>query len=324
MSKDYYSILGVKRNATEEDIKKAYRKLALKYHPDKNKSPKAEERFKEIAEAYEVLSDKRKRDLYDQVGNESCRTDNGSSSDETNTFSYAFHGDPRATFAQFFGSADPFGAFFGQSEPIFNTHFSQFTTNPSRTEIFTQQRKRMQQDPPLEYELGLSLEEISSGCTKKMKILRNVMKNGLTNKEEKILVIAVKPGWKAGTRITFNNEGDQMPGIIPADVIFVVTEKPHLEFKRIDSDISYKAHITLRQALCGTTIEIPTLQGDKILFATTNEIITPKTVKRIPNRGLPISKEPHRRGDMLIEFEIEFPKFLSKECIKTLQKILPA
>lgn len=73
MGKDYYKILGIAKNASEDDIKKAYRKLALKYHPDKNKSSGAEEKFKEIAEAYEVLSDKKKRDIYDQVGEEGLK-----------------------------------------------------------------------------------------------------------------------------------------------------------------------------------------------------------------------------------------------------------
>jgi DnaJ-class molecular chaperone len=73
MGKDYYKILGIPRNASEDDIKKAYRKLALKYHPDKNKAPGAEEKFKEVAEAYEVLSDKRKRDIFDQCGEEGLK-----------------------------------------------------------------------------------------------------------------------------------------------------------------------------------------------------------------------------------------------------------
>ena len=116
MGKDYYKILGVAKTATDDDLKKAYRKLALKYHPDKNKAPGAEERFKEIAEAYEILSDKKKRQIYDQYGEEGLsgggaggpgpagfRTSGGGP--ETHQFFY--HGDPMATFAQFFGSSNP-------------------------------------------------------------------------------------------------------------------------------------------------------------------------------------------------------------------------
>lgn len=117
MGKDYYSILGISKNASEDEIKKAYRKLALKYHPDKNKSPEAEEKFKLIAEAYEVLSDKKKRDIYDQFGEEGLQNGgsggrSGFSNGSGPHFTYTFHGDPRATFAQFFGTDNPFEMFF--------------------------------------------------------------------------------------------------------------------------------------------------------------------------------------------------------------------
>lgn len=115
--KDYYKILGLSKNASEEEIKKAYKKLALKYHPDKNKSPGAEEKFKEIAEAYDVLSDKEKRQVYDMCGEEGLKGCSGSSGHPGHgggtSFTYTYHGDPRATFAQFFGSENPFEAFFG-------------------------------------------------------------------------------------------------------------------------------------------------------------------------------------------------------------------
>lgn len=102
MGKDFYKILGIQKGSNDDEIKKAYRKLALKYHPDKNKSAGAEERFKEIAEAYEVLSDKKKRDIYDQYGEEGLHggIPNTGGSESGQNFTYEFHGDPRATFAQ--------------------------------------------------------------------------------------------------------------------------------------------------------------------------------------------------------------------------------
>ncbi len=110
MGKDYYKILGISKGATDDEIKKAYRKLALKYHPDKNKAPTAEEQFKLVAEAYEVLSDKKKRDIYDQYGEEGLKGSAGGGgggghghSGQGQNFTYTYHGDPRATFSQFFG-----------------------------------------------------------------------------------------------------------------------------------------------------------------------------------------------------------------------------
>jgi len=110
MGKDFYKILGISRTATDDEIKKAYRKLALKYHPDKNKAPNAEEQFKLVAEAYEVLSDKKKREIYDQYGEEGLKGSpsgggggGGGGGGHPGHYTYTFHGDPRATFAQFFG-----------------------------------------------------------------------------------------------------------------------------------------------------------------------------------------------------------------------------
>jgi len=108
--KDYYQVLGVSKSATNDDIKKAYRKLALKYHPDKNKSPGAEEKFKEVAEAYEVLSDSEKRKIYDQYGEAGLKGNAGAGGGEGNF--QTFNGDPRTTFETFFGTSNPFASFF--------------------------------------------------------------------------------------------------------------------------------------------------------------------------------------------------------------------
>ncbi|TDG47149.1 hypothetical protein AWZ03_006414 [Drosophila navojoa] len=352
MGKDFYKILGIDKKATDDDIKKAYRKLALKYHPDKNKSPQAEERFKEIAEAYEVLSDKKKRDIFDQYGEDGLK--GGPPGQEgggpSGAYTYQFHGDPRATFAQFFGSqnifgtADPFGPFFGGgsgdgTEQVFmNIGGDEMFGgggfgggNPMgafRSQSFNAQapsRKRQQQDPPIEHDLYVTLEEVDKGCTKKMKISRMSMATGTARKEEKVLSINVKPGWKAGTKITFPREGDQAPQKVPADIIFIIRDKPHSQFKREGSDLRYVAPVTLKQALCGTTVSVPTLQGDsvRIPINTQGEVIKPTTVKRISGRGLPYPKEPSRRGDLIVSFDIKFPDTVSPSLRNKLAELLP-
>lgn len=358
MGKDFYKILGIARTATDEEIKKAYRKLALKYHPDKNKAPSAEERFKEIAEAYEVLSDKKKRDIFDKYGEEGLNggiPGGGGSTDGGQNYTYQFHGDPRATFAQFFGSNDPFGAFFGGEDPnrLFgglnggmfgggggmddeNDVFSHINMGQRqgmgggafRSQSFNvhqpQNRKGRQQDPPIEHDLYVTLEDIEKGCVKKMKISRNIMApDGNQRKEEKVLNITVKPGWKAGTKITFQREGDQVPGKIPADIIFIIRDKPHGTFKREGSDIRYAAKITLKQALCGATIRVPTLSSETIALNTAGEVIKPNTVKRIQGKGLPFPKEPSRKGDLLIAFDIKFPDNLTDSAKQILVDLLP-
>ncbi|XP_054722433.1 dnaJ protein homolog 1-like [Uloborus diversus] len=355
MGKDYYKILGISKNASDDEIKKAYRKLALKFHPDKNKTPEAEEKFKEVAEAYEVLSDKKKKDLYDQFGEEGLKGGLGGGGGNTggSNFTYTFHGDPRQTFAQFFGTDNPFDTFFSMGglgghggtttmfygddgmdvdgdNDIFTSHFGVRSGNPFRSQSFTagspniNRSKAKAQDAPVEHDLYVSLEDVAKGCTKKMKINRKVLNpdGRTTHREEKVLTINVKPGWKAGTKITFQKEGDQTPNNIPADISFIIRDKPHPLFKRDGSDIRYTAKVSLREALCGTKIEVPTLFGDKKVLRI-KDIIKPNFVHRIQGQGLPVPKDPSRKGDLIIAFEIKFPEHLTESVKATLQEILP-
>lgn len=341
MGKDYYRTLGVSRTATEEEIKRAYRKLALKYHPDKNKEKGAEEKFKEVAEAYEVLSDKRKRDIYDQVGEEGLKAGAGSASDSGfgpggRTFSYQFNGDPHETFRQFFQSDGVFGgisSMFGEFDELSSNGTNGFShTNgfPGGANFFSSSMhsnggpKKIRQDPPIEREVPISLEEVLTGCKKKMKITRRVTKqDGHTYKEDKILEIDVRPGWKSGTKITFNQEGDQSPNALAADVIFIIKDKPHPYFKREGSDIRYTAKISLKDALtCNSVIRVPTLDGDPLTLSI-KEIVKPTTAKRLSGRGLPLIKEPRKRGDLIVNFEIQFPSSLPEQTRQILYDLLP-
>lgn len=355
MGKNYYKVLGVQKNATEEEIKKAYRKLALKFHPDKNKDAGAEEKFKELAEAYEVLSDKNKRDIYDQVGEEGLKAGagrgcggagfgTGSNGHGGQSYTYQFHGDPYETFKQFFQTDNMFGGMNGFSggtpmASMFGDFEEMDTDNGGRAftrtngfpgvNFFSTQShgvgpKKMRQDPPIERDLPVSLEEVLTGCTKKMKITRRVTQpNGNTCKEDKILTINVKPGWKSGTKITFNQEGDQGPNSIAADLIFTIRDKPHPYFKRDGSDIKFTAKMSLKDALtCNSTIRVPTLDGQPITL-TLKDIVKPTTVKRIPGRGLPLTKEPNKRGDLIVQFDIQFPTTLPETTRQILVDLLP-
>ncbi|KAH8248491.1 hypothetical protein KR026_001596 [Drosophila bipectinata] len=329
MTKDFYKILGIGRGASDDEVKKAYRKLALRYHPDKNRHSHAEERFKEVAEAYEVLSDKKKRDLYDKYGEEGLRHgcsdhhshhSGGQSSGSSGlgsgqgSYSYQFHGDPRATFAQFFGSMDPFTMFFDEMEHVFM----------SDDDFPLGRCGRMQQDPPIEHELPVCLEDIANGCTKRMKISRlSISSSGVARKENKVLNFEVRPGWKSGTKVIFRKEGDQLPNRIPADIVFIIRDKPHPIFRREGSDLHYTAQISLKQALCGVELQVPTLQGEPLSFQTQGEIIKPNSSHRFQGKGLPCPKEPSRRGAIVLSFAIKFPESLSKAVIASLASMLP-
>lgn len=123
------------------------------------------------------------------------------------------------------------------------------STNRSHSfNVHTPLKKEKTQDPPIEHDLYATLEEINKGCVKKMKISRRVVQaDGSPKKEDKLVSIAIKPGWKSGTKVTFPKEGDQTRGKIPADIVFIVRDKPHPLYKREGSDLRYTARLTLKQ-----------------------------------------------------------------------------
>lgn len=173
--------------------------------------------------------------------------------------SYTFHGDPHAMFAEFFGGRSPFDQFFGHGtdgDMDVDDPFAAFGMGgmggfPKSFKSHTggvHAGRQKKKDPPVIHELRLSLEEVYSGCTKKMKISRKRLNpDGCTmHNEDKILTVDIKRGWKEGTKITFPKEGDETPTNIPADIVFVVKDKTHPHFRRDGSDIVYPAKITLR------------------------------------------------------------------------------
>jgi len=123
---------------------------------------------------------------------------------------------------------------------------------------------------------------------------------------------------------TFQREGDQAPNKIPADIVFIIRDKPHPHFKREGPDLRHTCKITLREALCGVMVDIPTLTGEKIPINLATEVVKPTTTKRIAGYGLPLPKEPTRRGDILVSFDIQFPDRLSQNTKDLLHDLLPA
>ncbi|MEQ2284284.1 hypothetical protein AMECASPLE_020016 [Ameca splendens] len=311
MSCDYYETLEINRSATDSDIKKAYRRLALKFHPSRNGEAGSSERFVQLGEAYDVLSDLRKKATYDKFGEEGLKGGIPAEIASGGAWSskYIYHGNPDKTFRQFFGCENPFADFLTIESPL---EFSCLQPGVKRT-----------QDSPIERDLHLSLDDLFHGCIKKIKISRRVMnEDGPTSSiKDKILTIEVKPGWKEGTRIIFSKEGDQGPNSIPADIVFLVREKPHHLFIRQHNDLIYKAKISLEMALTGFSLDVQTLDG-RLLTIPVNDIVDPSYKKVLNGEGMPLPQDPSQRGDLIIAFDIEFPEKLCAESKNLIKQAL--
>lgn len=380
MGKDYYSILGVPKGTSDDAVlKKAYRKMAMQYHPDKNPDNReeSERKFKEVSEAYEVLSDPEKRKVYDQFGEEGLkggmggmggmggggfggagfrprdandlfaeffRSFGGGGGSFRNKGSGGFGGGPGGMpegFADIFGGGGggggmpgmPFGGSgpFGGSAgfggmPGMNGHGAGCPPGPHGHGHHQQhQQRRAKKDAAHEMELQCSLEELFKGTTRRMKISRKRLdaSTGQQRQEQEILEIAVRPGWKAGTKITFQEKGDENPGRIAADIIFVLQEKPHPHFTREGNDLIYTHRLPLVDALCGTVLQLQALDGRPLSVPLT-EPVSPQVDKVVPGEGMPVTKHAGQRGNLRIRFDILFPKQLNDAQKAMLRQTLPS
>ncbi|KAL5721041.1 hypothetical protein ACHQM5_013648 [Ranunculus cassubicifolius] len=338
MGVDYYKILQVDRNASDDDLKKSYRKLAMKWHPDKNPNNKkeAEAKFKTISEAYDVLSDSQKRAIYDQYGEEGLKgqvppqTAGGYSAQDAGGHT-TFRFNPRSAddiFSEFFGFTSPFGGmgdmggrgggprgmFGAGGEDIF-AQFRSATTGEASSNV-------PRKSPPIERNLPCSLEDLYKGTTKKMKISRDVIDaNGRPTAAEEILTIEIRPGWKKGTKITFPEKGNEQRGLIPSDLVFIIDEKPHGIYKRDGNDLVVTQKLSLVEALTGYTVQLTTLDG-RSLTVPVNSVISPSYEEIVKGEGMPIPKEPSKRGNLRIKFNIKFPSRLTPEQKTGIKRLL--
>jgi len=326
---DYYDVLGLARGASEEEIRKAYRRLAMKYHPDRNKAPDAKTRFQTIGKAYSVLSDKKKRALYDQFGEEGVEGRGpagpgmGGGMGAGANFSQA---DADAVFRMFFGGgAGSKGGFsFSQTDsgmgsgpsifsfggmgadPFASMSGSQFGGGGGGSGGFAS-RARRRKPTTLKRDLPVSLEDLAAGFTKRMRITRRVQDNsGAITTDANVLTIEGRPGWKAGTKVTFSGAGDALAGEPAQDVQFIIQEQPHPRFQRdpANSDnLVTTVRVGLVDALCGTTVHIKSLQGRDLVLQCPR--LGPDSQRLIAGEGMP--RKSCGKGDLEVRFAIDFP-----------------
>ncbi|KAL8408747.1 hypothetical protein RB594_007261 [Gaeumannomyces avenae] len=357
-----YDVLGVAPTATEQELKKAYKTGALKYHPDKNAhNPAAEDKFKEISHAYEVLSDAQKRSVYDQYGEAGLEGGAGGGGMAAEDL-----------FAQFFGGGG--GGFGGGLGGMFGGGGASRGPPKARTIHHTHK---------------VSLEDIYRGKISKLALQRSIICNkceGRGGKEgavrrchgcdghgvkhmmrqmgpmiqrfqtacpdcngegeiinqkdrckqcngkktvvdRKVLHVHVDRGVKSGTRIDFKGEGDQAPGIQAGDVVFEIEQKPHPRFVRKEDDLFYSCEIELVTALAGGTIYVEHLDDRWLsIDVLPGEAIHPNAVKMVRGQGMP-SFRHHDFGNLYIQFTVKFPEkgWTDKaEDFEALRKILPS
>ncbi|XVE79151.1 hypothetical protein DITRI_Ditri14bG0035000 [Diplodiscus trichospermus] len=345
----YYEILGVSKNASQDDLKKAYKKAAIKNHPDKGGDP---EKFKELAQAYEVLSDPEKREIYDQYGEDALKEGMGGGA--------AAH-DPFDIFSSFFGGS-PFGG--GSSRG-----------------------RRQRRGEDVVHPLKVSLEDLYLGTSKKLSLSRNVIcskcngkgsKSGASMQcpgcqgsgmkvsirhlgpsmiqqmqhpcneckgtgetindkdrclqckgekvvpEKKVLEVIVEKGMQNGQKITFPGEADEAPDTVSGDIVFVLQQKDHPKFVRKGEDLFVEHTLSLTEALCGFQFVITHLDGRQLLIKSNpGEVVKPDSFKAINDEGMPLYQRPFMKGKLYIHFTVEFPDFLSPDQVKALEAILP-
>lgn len=287
MSKKYYKILGVDKNADDATIKKAYRKLAMKWHPDKNPDnpDDAEAKFKDISNAYEVLSDKEKRRTYDQFGEaglkENFKGFNQQSADDI--------------FKNFFGNSDPF-----------NFHFNQEFTFSNRRK----QERRLPEE--INYDLNCTLEELYNGTLKKIKINKRYQdpSTRIIQNKEKILEIYIKKGWKQGTKIKFPGEGDELLNKLPQTIVFIIKEIKHNSFTRDKDNLKIHTNLSIEESLCGFKKNINFLDGTSFNLIV-DVCSPPEGIHIIQNKGMP--KKDGNFGNLEVHYKIIFPKILTQE-----------
>lgn len=315
---DYYKILGVAKDASPEEIKKKYRKLALKYHPDRNKDDKkAEEKFKQISEAYAVLSDKEKRQQYDSFGSEGFHQkfsqedifrnfDLGSIFKEFG-FDLGGFGGGGATFRTSQGGG-PFDAFFGQGGAAgagqgFRTFHD---AGPSARQV---------KGGDINLELPITLNEVLAGSEKTISLGRGSHADKVT--------VKIPAGIQDGKKLRITGKGSPSPvGGPPGDLYLKVKVQPHPVFSRDGNDLIIEKHIPFSAAVLGAEISVPTLEG-KQLKVKVPAGFQPNAKLRLKGHGLPAGPLGPR-GYVFVKVIVEVPKKLSEEQKKLMQDLAQA
>jgi DnaJ family protein B protein 4 len=285
MNRDLYSILEISKDASEQDIKKAYRKLTLQYHPDRNNSSDAEEKIRKINEAYEVLGDKQKRMLYDS---------------DANQFGFHFSEGQRVDINN-----------------IFNMFFNGGIPHQSGFRVFRNGVPQLIKPSPMLQTLTLTLEQSFKGCSVEIKIDRTVSVGKSITYETETFNLSIPAGIDQ-EQFMIQEKGNVIENC-KGDVIISIHIENNPPFSRRGLDLIYSKTLTLKESLCGFSFVINHPIGESIVIEE-RTIIKPNSKKVIPEMGM--RRDGQQIGNLIIEFSIEFPESLTSEQIDLITTIL--
>lgn len=314
--KDYYKILGVSKSAGQDEIKKAYRKLAVKYHPDKNKGDKkAEERFKEIGEAYEVLKDTDKRQKYDQLGANWKHYQQAGAGGGAGDFDFSQFGGGAPGGGSYYYEGD-IGDMFGGGRNDFSDFFNAFFGGMSGMggsrmaggyKGFNNQTAS-QKGSDYQAEIDITLAEAYSGTTRILTL------NG------RKLRATIKPGAYDGQELRIKGKGGQgYKGGAHGDIYIKLKIIPDRNYELQGNDLTYKAKVDLYTAILGGKIEVNTLAGKLSLNVPKGS--QPGSKLRLKGKGMPVFNKPGSSGDLYVQLNVSIPRILSEEELDLFRKL---
>ncbi len=312
--RDYYEILGVARSATDDEIRKAYRRLARKYHPDVNKARDAEEKFKEVTEAYEVIGDPEKRGKYDKLG---MNWKNGQEFTPPPGWNRPGAQDFRADHGQADFSPDDLGGF----SDFFSSLFGNAGVHEPRGRSFGRGR-----GADHEAELEVPLEDLVAGARKGVAMEgAEIDPHGQVRRKTKQINVHIPPGTQDGARVRLAGHGGAGAGGGPSgDLYLRVKALPHDRFRLKDRDLETDLPVTPWEAALGAKLPMPLLNGQKVSLA-----IPPGTQSgaqlRLNGLGLP-GRGHHKSGDLLVNIRVAVPKTLTareRQLFEELAQVSP-